>query len=138
MEKEDIKLNFLHICDYASFGMGGKLNILGIFESINTPIIPYNHPQMFIVSNISIEKSKKASGYKNKIVKLIYEDGTEISRMEFSLNVKIPKDKERFVIGSIEQLNGIKFEKYGKYKIQIFVDEYLVGEKEITVSKIKK
>lgn len=135
MENENFKLNFLHVCDYASFSEGGKLNILGIFESINTPKIPYVHPQMFVVLNILI---KKTSNYKKIVTRFVQSDNkVEIARVEIPMNIKTSSAKGEFRVGSIGQLNGVKFEKYGKYVIQIFVDEHLIGEKEITISNLK-
>lgn len=135
MKSENFKLNFLHVCDYASFSEGGKLNILGIFENINASKIPYIHPQMFVVLNILI---KKAGNYKKIVTRFVQDNNkTEIARTEFPMNIKMPPAKGEFRIGSVGQLNSVKFKEYGGYKIQIFVDEYLIGEKKITVSKIK-
>lgn len=135
MKNENFKLNFLHVCDYASFSEGGKLNILGVFENINASKVPYIHSQMFIVLNILI---KKAGNYKKIVTRFIQDSNkTEIARTEFPMNMKMPSAKGEFRIGSVGQLNGVKFKEYGEYKIQIFVDEYLIGEKKITVSKIK-
>ena len=136
MENKDFKLNFLHVCDYASFSEGGKLNILGIFENINASKIPYTHPQMFVVLNILI---KKKGNYKKIIIRFIQNaNEAEIAGVEIPMNIKMSSAKKEFKIGSVGQLNSVKFEEYGKYKIQIFIDEYLIGEKEIIISKIKK
>jgi hypothetical protein len=50
------KLNFAHICDYAFFGEAGKVNIIGIFKNITVLKLPAVHPQMFIVTNITVDK----------------------------------------------------------------------------------
>jgi hypothetical protein len=131
---ENGKLNFLHICDYASFSEGGKLNILGIFENINAPSIPYAHPQMFIVSNVSFKKS----GNIKKVIKIVSDDNIEIAKLEFSVNVKIPADKKTANIGVAGQLNGTRFEKFGKYKIQVFINDKLIGENEISILNSSK
>ena len=74
----NVKLNFAHICDYASFG-DGKLNILGIFKSINTKKLPAIHPQLAIVTNISIDKGVEYE----EIIKLIF-----FGNILFRLSVK--------------------------------------------------
>jgi len=52
---ENVKLNFAHICDYASFSEGGKLNISGIFKNVNSAEFPITLSQMFIVVNILVD-----------------------------------------------------------------------------------
>lgn len=128
---EDIKQNFLHVCDYVSFSEG-KLNILGVFKNINTNTVPVVHPQMFIVANVKINKSGK---YKQSI-KMVNEGGeTEIFRQDFDLNIEIPKGKKQAEVGTVAQLTGISFANYGKYKVQVIVDEKLIDESEIEISK---
>lgn len=128
---EDVKQNFLHICDYVSFSEG-KLNILGIFKNINTDSIPVVHPQMFIVANVKINKSGK---YKQSIKIVNDEKEAEIFRQDFDLNIEIPKGKKQAEVGTVAQLNNINFANYGKYKVQVIVDEKLIDESEIEISK---
>ena len=128
---QNFKLNFFHTCDFASFDQQGKLNVLGIFENIYTPAVPYSHPQMFIVSNISFSKSGKFK----EVIKIISEDGLdEVAKLEFPINVKISNDEENMSIGVFGQLNGVKFGKNSKYKVQILIDENLIEEKIMSVS----
>jgi hypothetical protein len=37
-------------CDYASMAVGGKLNLMGVFDRIFTKEYPVTHPQMFVVT----------------------------------------------------------------------------------------
>lgn len=133
--KNEPKVNFIHICDFASFGEGGKLNIMGIFENISPNVVPYMHPQLFVVANISILKSGKFT----QIIKIVSDDEkTEIAKLEFPSDVKIPADKKTAKIGILTQFNSVNFEKYGKYKIQILIDDELIKEEEINILNSKK
>jgi len=124
-----IKLNFLHVCDYASFGEGGKLNILGIFENITPKSTPYVHPQMFIVSNISFTRSEDIK----EIVKIVSDSNVEVAKLEIPISIKIPTGKKIANIGFLGQFNGVKFEKFGKYKIQILINDEFLDEQEIDI-----
>ncbi len=46
-----LKINFLHICEYAFFSEDKKLNIIGIFNGISTKGFPAGHPRFSIVIN---------------------------------------------------------------------------------------
>lgn len=127
----DVKLNFLHVCDYVSFSEG-KLNILGVFKSINTNSVPVIHPQMFLVANVGINKSGK---YKQSIKIVNEASKSEIFRQDFDLNIEIPKGKKQAEVGTVAQLNNINFANYGKYVVQVIIDEKLVDESEIEISK---
>jgi len=131
---EIAKLNFMHLCDYASAGENGKLNVLGIFENIFSNATPFIHPQLYIVTNISI---KKIGNYK-QIIKIVREiDSVEIIKsLEFNVLIpNIPSPKEARV-GFIGQFNSIKFEEFGDYLAQVFIDSEKIGEIKLSISKI--
>lgn len=128
------KLNFLHICDYASAGDNGKLNVLGIFENIFSNEESMIHPQLFIVSNVSTSQS----GNFKEIIKIVREkDGFEIVKpIEFNISTPSTIDKSKETkIGFIGQFNGVKFEELGSYLVQVFIDEEKIGEQKFTISK---
>lgn len=129
------KLNFLHVCDYASIGDGGKLNILGTFENIFSGNTPVTHPQLYIVSNVSI---KKSGNYK-QFVKIIRDrDNQEIIRpLEFALSINQLPPTGEAKFGVIGQINNIKFEEFGEYSVQVFIDEEKVGETKINLIQRK-
>ncbi len=128
---ENAKLNFLHVCDYVSFS-DGKLNILGIFKKISASSIPISHPQMFIVANIKIYKPGK---YKQSLRIVSDINKSEVFKQDFDLNIEIPKGKKQTEIGTVAQLNNINFSDYGEYKIQVLLNDNLVDESIIEISK---
>jgi len=128
------KINFIHVCDYASPGEVGKLNVLGIFESIFPNTVPYIHPQLYIVTNVSI---KKTGNYK-QIIKIVRdEDNLEIIKpLEFNvLSEQLPTSGSEAKVGFIGQMNSINFEKFGTYVVQVFIDTLKIGEVKINVAK---
>ncbi len=132
--KNEIKVNFFHVCDYASFSEGGKLNILGIFENINPASFPYTHPQMFIVTNLTFKKSENVKG----IIRILDEEDMEIARLELPVNIKIPSDKKVAHLGLLGQINNVKFEKKGKYKLQLLANDEMLEERIIDVPQDSK
>lgn len=129
-KEENIKLNFLHVCDYASFGENGKINILGIFENIRAKNFPYVHPQLFVVVNISIYKNGE---YQN-IIQLVNEENVELGKIIFP--IKVNSKNFPAGVGIMGQLNSIKFEKPGRYYIKVFLDDNEISKKELNVMQI--
>lgn len=128
------KLNFIHICDYASISIGGKINVLGIFENIFSNSLEFTHSQLYIVTNVSIEKS----GNFKQIIKIIKEkDNSEIAGpIEFNITQNIAEGGKIPSVGFIAQLNNIKFTDFGNYKVQLFINEEKIGEKVFTTTKL--
>lgn len=54
-ETTNLKSEFILLCDYAFIGEGGKLCIIGKFETVFVRDLPSNHPEMFIVAHFSGE-----------------------------------------------------------------------------------
>jgi len=120
---KNIKLNFVFLCDYASMGEAGKLNIMGIFKTIFGKQLPIVQPQMFIVTNVSVDKGRD---YK-EVIKITDEDDQEIGKaIEFKFS--FPKDEkdEKVEAGFIGQLNATEFNKEGKHKLKIYINDELI------------
>ena len=43
-----VELEYMHVCDYACVGEGGKHCIIGIFDNINAANFPMAHPYMSV------------------------------------------------------------------------------------------
>ena len=126
------KLNFIHVCDYASMSEGGKVNILGIFKNINIfgQNFPVTHPQLYVVSNVSVTNS---GIYKQKL-KLIDENNEEIiPPLPFSSNVVLGQDGTA-EIGLIANLVALEFPKLGVYKFVLDINDVKIAEIPITLT----
>lgn len=127
------KLNFLHICDYASFDQMGKLNIIGIFETINSVQFPYQHPQFFVIANLSISKS----GDYECVIRIADIDNNEVGKFTLQkVRVSLNKDQASSNLGIVGQFNLVKFDKPGKYKVEVIVDGEIVDSKDITAFQV--
>ncbi|MCD6429409.1 hypothetical protein J7L09_01810 [bacterium] len=132
MRKKEIELNFLHICDYASICEGGKLSIIGIFKNINVKKLPAIHPQMFIVTNISLRKH----GEFEEVIKIVNDQNQEIrSPMRFKLNFPSKIKKKEAELGVIARVENLQFKKEGEYKVQVYINNDLIAEKTFNVLK---
>lgn len=127
------KLNFLHVCDYASFDQNGKLNILGIFENINSPKFPHIHPQFFVVANISVQKP----GEYEYVLRIADSENNEISKFTLpKVKLGLVKDKQDNIIAIVGQFLGARFAQPGIYRVEVVADGELIDYKEIKVSQL--
>jgi hypothetical protein len=130
---ENIKLNFLHVCDYASLSEGGKLNVLGIFENVFSDRENVVYPRLFIVSNVSFYKP----GSYKQVIKIVdkRKNIDIIKPLEFPITINFDSKKENeSKFGVLGQVDGIRFDGYGDYLVEVFVDDEKKGETKINFS----
>jgi hypothetical protein len=124
----DIKLGVL--ADYASITQEGKLNILGIFDTINAPGFPFVLPIFYVV--VSYEAGAAEYGNtKNTEIVLCDEDGNELLRLLQSIQVSRPNRAGTMVTtNQIAGIVGFPFKKSGDYQFDILVN----GDSKQTIS----
>jgi len=112
-----IKQNFVIVCESAIIEKeGNTLYLLGIFENIYTDVVPAAHPQFAIVTNF-----KEGVGeHYHKIVIRHYESKNEAGKLEGKIN--FGSNQKAQYIG---RFIGFPFPKFGKYIIEIYVNEIL-------------
>lgn len=114
------KQNFLIICDKAELDENGKLNISGVFDSINSKGFPAVHSELVIIANFNLEKGSHKEYF-------IIEDnlGNElISNRSDQLEVDVAKDRHQF----IHRIQKLLLPSEGKYIVKIFIDGNEVGD----------
>lgn len=122
-----MKVTFAVLADAANITREGKLNILGIFDSIQAQQFPVTHPQMQLVMRFEADISE--AGKKKKVeVQLMDEDGKKLFVLggEFTFGPGRPGE----VIGSnhILTINMLKFEKPGTHEFKILINDELKAE----------
>ncbi len=120
----DVSLALL--ADYANVTRDGKLNIMGVFDTIFAEQFPAVHPQMQLV--VRLEANPAEAGSRKKLeIKLMTEDGRLLFAIgtELGFEVKDPTKplgemlKSDHIIG----LQNVRFEQPGDYQIVILVNE---------------
>lgn len=138
----DFKLNFIHLCDEATFSQDGKLSLIGIFDILNVRNIPGNMVKAVLVCNFSILNPKLDS---------IKVDISIIKEGEEEPVVKIPTlDAKKFEgrkkkssiggetkVGVTLRLTNIRFKSEGAYLINVMVNGSLLGSYKFNVKRIK-
>jgi len=114
------------LADYANVTADGKLNILGIFDTIFADRFPAVHPQMQLI--LRLEANPAEAGSRKKLeLKLMTADGHTRFAIgaELGLEVKDPSKPvgEMMKTDQIIGLQNVRFEVPGDYQIAILVNE---------------
>jgi hypothetical protein len=115
----EVKLAVL--ADYANVSQDGKLNIMGIFQEINAPSLPFPLPQMFLV--ITFEAGP-AEFDTHKQIRIVLLDGDGREKIALAGEVQVPRPKRRGSRAYINEaigLAGVSFEEAGDYHFAILV-----------------
>lgn len=128
-----MKLIYTLLCDYAFLSIDRKVNIIGVFETINAAKFPVTHPKFVIVG--SIAPSKRNFKMALNIVDRKSHDSIlgDIHERE----VNLPSEKEQNFNFIVEVINT-NFPAPGEYVVEIKIDGKVIGEGflRLTESKI--
>ncbi len=114
------------LADYANVTAEGKLNILGVFDTIFADRFPAVHPQMQVI--LRLEANPAEAGSRKKLeLKLMTADGHTLFAIgaELGFEVKDPSKPvgEMMKTDQIIGLQNVRFEDRGDYQIAILVNE---------------
>jgi hypothetical protein len=117
-----MEVKFAVLADYASITREGKLNILGIFDAINTEKFPIALPSFFVVASLTAGAAEFETDKNIKIV-LCDEDGNCLFSAEQVIHVTRPnKAGALFTTNQIAAIVGFPFKKAGDYQFSILVN----------------
>jgi len=115
-------VNLALLADYANVSQDGKLNIMGIFQEVNPPVLPFQLPQMYLVISFVAGPAEFGST-KNIRIALLESDGSEMLTLEGEMEVprQVPRPESRAYMNQVIGLNGVTFHRPGDYAFSILV-----------------
>jgi hypothetical protein len=129
-----MKITLAVLADYANITREGKLNILGIFDAINTQDFPITHPQMQLVMRFEADISEAGKAKKLEI-KLMDDDGKTLFVLNGGFTLGQGQAGETMVSNQILTINMMKFENPGNYEFKILINDELKAEVPLKVIK---
>jgi hypothetical protein len=118
---QPMKVEVLALCDHA-LDYGGKLIIIGIFDTIAARQLPAVHPHCAIAARLRFEKIEEGE----KHVRIVFSDadGKPIlgQGIEMTFNVEMPDEMYSATIQVMGNINNLKFDDYGEYAIDLAVN----------------
>lgn len=134
-----MEVAFAHLADYASVSREGKLSVMGIFEHINVPELPYIHPLMYLAFRIVLNYAEVGNEIPLKI-ECVDADGNQVFQAKATFQVaavegRTPKRGDTPGLNQIIGINGVKFTRAGNHDVNIFVGGKLMAQIEFEVKR---
>jgi hypothetical protein len=108
------------LCDAATADIG-KLNILGVFDTIGVADIPAVHPQCAIALRMRFEHDER--GEHRVTVNFVDMDGKHIiPSANGNININFSDTQKSVAANLILNIQGLKLERYGQYSIDLAID----------------
>ncbi|MBA7638363.1 hypothetical protein ES703_46018 [subsurface metagenome] len=122
------------LCDAAT-DQQGKLNILGAFDNIFAKKMPTMHPACAVAARIRFEKIEEGSHPIR--IRIIDEDGKSIGpKLEGNVNVRIGDDVDSTATNIVLNIQRLKLENYGQYRIDLAIDNQIKASLPFNVREI--
>ena len=118
-----MKLLYTLLCDNAFLSIDRKVNIIGVFETINAQKFPVTHPKFVIVG--SIVPSKKE--FKMSLNIIDKKTKARVIGDTHEREVKLPEQKGQNFNFIIEVINT-NFAHAGDYSVEIKIDGKILSE----------
>ena len=113
------------LCDAAT-DQQGKLNVLGTFDTIYAKQLPTIHPACAIALRIRFGISEE--GNHSIKINIIDEDGKPIGpKLQGNINVSVGDDVNSKVANLVLNIQKLKLEMYGQYRIDLAIDNQIKG-----------
>ncbi|HUP00880.1 MAG TPA: hypothetical protein VM737_05085 [Gemmatimonadota bacterium] len=107
-------------CDAANVSREGKLNLLGIFNSIHAAEYPCTHPHLALV--LRVEARIGEEGLHPLEIKLADEDGKEIFKLNGQVSLQGAQPGRPMTAQTIMDMNNLQLPRPGTYSFEIFID----------------
>jgi len=127
-----MKLLYALLCDYAFLSIDKKVNIIGVFETINAAKFPVTHPKFVIVG--SVAPSKK--NFKMSLNIAEKGTGTLVLGDVHEREVSLPTGQTQNFNFIVEVINT-NFPKPAEYVVEIKIDSEVIGEIPLKVVESK-
>lgn len=111
------------LCDAAT-DSGGKLNILGAFDTIHAAQLPAVHPQCSIALRVTFGGGEEGA-HKLQLT-FVDEDGKSVfPGMDIPVQITLPGDSHFLTCNFVVNIQQLKFEAPGLYSVDLVLDDKL-------------
>ena len=107
-------------CDAANVSREGKLNLLGIFNSIHAAEFPCTHPHLALVMRVEARLGEE--GVYPLQIKLVDEDGQQMFDIGGQLSLQGAEPGRPMTAQTIMDINNLQLPRPGTYAFEVFLD----------------
>lgn len=112
-----MQLRYAVLSDFANVTQDGKVNIIGLFDTLYSLNFPAVHRSLCLITSLRSEPDDDNQTRDIK-VDLIDEDGLSLA----TLNGALSLGRGRQVVNQIHVFHDLRFSKPGRYQFTIFLD----------------
>ena len=123
------------LADGANVSREGKLNILGVFDTVFSRTFPTTHAQMQLVIRFEAE-SAEAGATRNVEVQFVGEDDHAVFRLPGAITVQQSVLGDTVRLEHILTLTNLQLDQPGRYRFHIMVDGDLAATVPLQVEQI--
>lgn len=115
-----MEIEIFSLCDFAQ-DYGGKLSIIGTFDTIGAPSFPHLHPACSIAARIRFDRAE--AGKHTLELFIVDQDGRQlVPPLKGDLDVAMPPAADFACINFCITLSQLRFEKEGRYSVDLVMD----------------
>lgn len=112
--------------DYAKTCEGGKLDVMGIFNVLNSKSYPARHRLLFLVIRLELEHGEFGHEHDINVV-FIDADGRELGDVEGKITVPKPDNQMTIYADTIMQIHNLIIERPGNYEFKLAVNHHTIA-----------
>ena len=130
-----MRVSLALLADYSNVSREGKLNILGIFDTIYAPRFPTTHAHMQLV--VRFEADAREAGTTPQVeVQFRTQDGSVLFRLPGAMTVQPGELGETIRTDHILNVTSLNLEHPGRYAFDVLVDGQVAATVPLRVEQI--
>ncbi len=115
-----MEIEVFTLCDAAA-DYQGRLSILGIFDTIFAANLPAVHPHCAVALRFRVKKIEM--GNHSLVLHIVDDNGSLIiQELKGELAIQIPAENPVGTINLVLNLEGLTFNNYGEYAVNLAID----------------
>ncbi|WP_419162528.1 DUF6941 family protein [Candidatus Palauibacter sp.] len=111
------------LADCANTSNDGKLNLMGLFDTLFAATVPVTHPSMQLVLRIRAEPAEIDRQHELEI-RCMDADGEELFKVQGGFSVQAAPGKSA-TFNHVVGISNLTFQKYGGHTFSIFINRDL-------------
>ena len=128
-----MNIEIFALCDAAA-DYNGRLNLMGTFENIHARQFPVAHPHCAVALRLRFDRIEE--GHHPVRIVIVDEDGKAAGPgIDGGISVNFPPNSLSVCANMVLNINGMKFDKPGRYSIDLAIDSR--HEKSLPLNIIK-
>ena len=125
-----MKVFYILLADHAFLSIDKKVNIIGVFERINTTNFPVTHPRFVVVGAIQPTKTEFKIA-----LDIVDPQGDSILGQLQEREVKLPENAHNQNFNFIIEIINTTFKNIGQYKVELLIDKKKITEVPLRVAE---